>query len=877
MPPSIGDRLGPYQILAQIGAGGMGIVYRARDTRVDRDVAIKVSGEHFSDRFEREARAVAALNHPNICTLHDVGPDYLVMELVDGEPLKGPLPFPTALDYARQIALALDAAHERGIVHRDLKPANIRVRSDGTVKVLDFGLAKIGTEAEPAADLSNSPTMPAMGTQAGTILGTAAYMAPEQARGKIVDKRADIWAFGVVFYEMLTGRRAFDGDDTSTILGAVLHTEPRLDDVPAGVRRVLQGCLEKDPRKRLRDIGDVWRMLDDAPQIAAPSSRAGRAGWIAAAALAAVAAIALWAPWRTAAPVAPLVRLDVDLGSEIELLRLVAPTFSSLVISPDGTRLVFVASVANGPTRLFLRRMDEATSTELAGTQGASNPFFSPDGQWVAFWGNGKLSKIPVGGGAAIQLAELTTMTGGSWTEDGELMVGTGLPYPTGLFRIPAGGGTPTAVGKLEKGEWFYNFPQVLRDQKIALVSVVGSPPSIAATNVEAISLDGLIRKTLVRGATSPLYLPSGHLLYRNRTGVFAVPFDIEALEVRGTAVPILPDALFDPVTSGAHITMSRNGTLVYRKNTGPSSGPMHVQWIDSAGKREPLLGKPAPYAGRPRISPDGRRVAMAMRDGSNQDIWVYEPERDTMTRLTSGPQQFVSFNPVWTPDGRHVIFGSMGNGVFWTRADGAGLPQLLFAGKTMQFPASVTSDGTRLAFNQIDGRPQLWSVALTQDPSGLKAGTPTQFLETQFDDGEPAFSPDGRWIAYRSDESGRFEVYVRPFSPSPSGNQGRVQISNNGGALPVWMPNGRELLYQASGEIMAVDYTVRDGSLVAGKPRVWAANVSGAAGFDVSPDGKRVAVLLPASASESPRQDHTVVLLQNFLDDLRRRAPAGR
>ncbi len=459
-----------------------------------------------------------------------------------------------------------------------------------------------------------------------------------------MDKRADIWAFGVVFYEMLTGRRAFDGDDTSTILAAVLQTEPRLDDVPASVRRLLQGCLEKDPRKRLRDIGDVWRLLDDAPLLAASPSRSGRAGWIAAAALAAVAAIALWAPWRSATPAlpAPLVRLDVDLGSDISLLRLVGPTFSSVALSPDGSRLVFVGSVAGGPTRLFQRRMDEATSTELAGTQGAQNPFFSPDGQWVAFWSNGKLSKIPVGGGAAVQLAELSTMTGGSWAEDGELIVGTGRPYPTGLFRIPDGGGTPTAVGKqLEEGEWFYNYPQVLRDRKIAIVSVVGSPPSLGATNIEAIALDGSSRKTIVRGATSPRYLPSGHLLYANLTGVFAVPFDLAALEVRGAPVPIFPDALFDPVTGGAQITASSNGTLVYRKNAGPSSVPMHVQWIDSSGKREPLLAKPGPYLGKPRISPDGRRVAIAMRDGPSQDIWVYEPERDTMTRLTSTASLF--------------------------------------------------------------------------------------------------------------------------------------------------------------------------------------------------------------------------------------------
>jgi serine/threonine-protein kinase len=606
----------------------------------------------------------------------------------------------------------------------------------------------------------------------------------------------------------------------------------------------------------------------------------GRLGWTAAAALAALAAIAFWAPWRSATPAlpAPLVRLDVDLGSDISLLRLVAPTFSSVALSPDGSRLAFVGSVAGSPTRLFQRRMDEAASTELAGTQGATNPFFSPDGQWVAFWSNGKLSKIPVSGGAAVQLAELSAMAGGSWEEDGDLIVGTGRPYPTGLFRIPDGGGTPTAVGKLlEEGEWFYTFPQVVRERKIALVAVVGSPPSIGASNIEAIALDGSSRKTIVRGATSPRYLPSGHLLYANLTGVFAVPFDLAALEVRGAPVPIFPDALFDPVTGGAQITASSNGTLVYRKNAGPSSVPMHVQWIDSSGKREPLLAKPGPYLGKPRISPDGRRVAIAMRDGPSQDIWVYESERDTMTRLTSAASLFASFSPVWTPDGRHVVFGSLGSGMFWTRADGAGQPQPLIAGGTFQFPTSVTSDGKRLAFDQIVSSPQVWSAEVIQDPAGFKVSAPSKFLETSTENSGAVFSPDGRWIAYQSIESGKFEVYVRPFSVSPSGNQGKVQISNNGGGQPAWMPNGRELLYQSSGQIMAVDVSMRADLLIVGKPRVWAANVNGAGGFDVSPDGKRIAILLPASANDTPRPDHTVVLLQNFFDELRRRAPAVR
>jgi serine/threonine-protein kinase len=877
-----GERLGPYEIIAQIGAGGMGVVYRARDPRVGRDVAIKVSAERFSGRFEREARAVAALNHPNICTLYDVGPNYLVMELVEGEPPKGPMPFQAALDYARQIALALDAAHEKGIVHRDLKPENIRIKSDGTVKVLDFGLAKIETGGAAADDPANSPTMSVQGTQAGMILGTAAYMAPEQARGKSVDKRADIWAFGVVFYEMLTGRRAFDGEDVSTILAAVLQSEPRWDGMPANVRRVLESCLEKDPRKRLRDIGDVWRLLEDAPTPAASPSRSARVGWIAAAALAGVAAIALWAPWRTAprdaAP--PLLRLDVDLGPDVSLVPLIAPTFSSLIISPDGTRLVFVGSVSGAPSRLFVRRLDDGTMTELAGTQGAISPFFSADGQWVAFWNGGKLAKVPVEGGGVVPLTDLSVMTGGSWADDGHLVVGSGIPGTAGLVRIASGGGTPTPIVNLASRELFHTFPHVVPGRNAVLVGAVGTPPTIETTNIDIVSLENGRRKTIVRGGTSPRYLPSGHVLYASRAGMFAVPFDIDTWETRGAAVPVLSDAVLDPRTGGAQFDVSRGGTLVYRKHAGgAASTPMHVQWLDGTGKQEPLLGKPGVYVGTPRLSRDGR-LAIAIRDGANEDIWVYHPQRDTMTRLTPGGATFES--PVWR-DGRYVIFGSLGGGMLWARADGAGPPQMLsdrlcpsaIAG-CIQWPTSLTRDGTRLAFEQVDGKPQIWTVELSEDEQGLKAGTPTRFLSSPYQDGGAAFSPDGQWIAYHSNESGRFEVYVRPFSTS-SGKESQVQISNSGGGQPVWLPKGGELLYQASGQIMAVGYTTSGGSFLAGKPRVWAGNVSGATGFDVAQDGKRLALILPTTTRAMPNQDHTVVFVQNILDELRRRAPVGR
>jgi len=874
--PSAGDTLGPYEIIAQIGAGGMGVVYRARDPRVGRDVAIKVANEHFSNRFEREARAVAALNHANVCTLHDVGPDYLVMELVEGESPKGPLPFETALDIARQIADALDAAHAKGIVHRDLKPGNIKIRSDGTLKVLDFGLATIeagGTGADIPAD---SPTMPVGATQAGMILGTAAYMAPEQARGQSVDKRADIWAFGAVFYEMLTGRRAFDGPDVSSIIAAVIQSEPRWDGVPFSVRRLLESCLEKDPRKRLRDIGDVWKLLDAAQKSPLSSSRFEKAGWIAAAALAVVAAMALWAPWRVAPREATprLVRLDVDLGPELSLLPLSTPTFSSVIISPDGRRLIFVGSVSGSSSRLYARRLDESSITEIAGTQGALNPFFSPDGQWVAFWNGGKLSKVSLEGGAVVPLADLDVMTGGSWADDGSLIVGSGLPNTAGLVRIAPGGGTPTALVKLASGELFHSFPQILPGRNAVLTAVVGTPPSLETTNIDIVSLDDGRRKTLVRGGTSPRYLPSGHVLFRTGAGMFAVPVDMDEGETRGAAVPILGDAAFDPVTGGAQFDVSEGGTLVYRKKVdGAAPTTMRVQWLDRAGKQEALLAEPGRYAGAPRISPDGRRVAMSVRDGANEDIWVYEPQRDTMTRLTLSGATFG--NPVWSHDGRYVIFALRGVGMFWTRADGAGQPQALLR-KNFRVPTSLTRDGKHLAFTQIDGFPQIWSVDLEADEAGLKAGTPTRFLATQFTDHEAVFSPDGRWVAYQSNESGRPEVYVRPF-PASSGKGGKVPISNGGGGRPAWLKHGRTLLYQAGGQIMAVGYATSGGAFVADKPRVWAVNASGSTGFDIAPDGKRLALIVPATKGEEPRREHTVVLVQNFLDELRKRARVGQ
>jgi serine/threonine-protein kinase len=892
-----GTRLGVYEVIASIGVGGMGEVFRARDTKLNRDVALKVLPDSLAGdterlaRFTREAQTLAALNHPNIAHIHGFedsgGVRAIVMELVDGDDLSqrirlGAIPLDEALPIARQITDALEAAHEQGIIHRDLKPANIKLRPDGRVKVLDFGLAKglaigdrgSGIGDQGSGDVANSPTItsPAM-TMRGVILGTAAYMAPEQAKGRLVDRRADIWAFGVVLYEMLTGRRAFEGEDVSTIMAAVIQTEPRWDGVPASARRLLESCLTKDPKKRLRDIGDVWKLLDDQPPVPSRTQTKGVLGWAAAGLLALVAAVALWAPWREAAALVaqPVLRLEATLGNDVSLAPLNIPTVSSVLISPDGTRLVYIGTLAGGPPKLLTRRLDQTNATELAGTEGAINPFFSRDGKWVAFWTGTGFYKVPVDGGSAVLLGELPVMTGGYWDDDGSILTGTGGPMKSGVLRWPSTGGVGTPLLELAKGEMFNTNVQILPGGKAILLQVVGTQ-LVSQDNytVDVVSIADGARKTLARGVGSPRYLPSGHLVYTRKATMFAVPFDLERMEVRGTAVAILDDVAHDPISNGAQYDVSDTGTLVYRRDVGSSAT---VQWLDATGALEPLLARPAAYLGTPRLSPDGKRVALTIEDGSNRDIFVYEPGRGTTTRLTSGGAVFS--HPVWTRDGRYVVYGRVGSGLYWSRADGVGQSQALQAG-AIQLPTAISHDGTRLAYMQPDGNPQLWSVPIESGSGGPKAGKPERFMTTKHNDGDGSFSPDGRWLAYMSNESGRFEVYVRAFAASGAAGDERLLISNNGGGSPAWSPNGRELLYQAAGQIMTVGYTVRGGSFVAEKPRVWAAAPHGFYGFDLAPDGKRVATFVTLEAKAS-QPENTVAIVLNFFDELRRRAPIGQ
>jgi Tol biopolymer transport system component len=874
MSLAAGSKLGPYEILVPIGAGGMGEVYRARDPRLNRDVAIKVSAARFSERFEREAKAIAALNHPNICQIYDVGPNYLVMELIEGENLKGPVPLETAIKYAGQIADALEAAHEKSIVHRDLKPANIKITPAGVVKILDFGLAK--HDPAPSGPIAeNSPTLSMGMTQAGVILGTAAYMSPEQARGEPVDKRADIWAFGVVFYEMLAGQRMYQGKTVSDILAAVLIKEPDLSKVPPQVRKLLRRCLEKDPKKRLRDIADAMPMLEEEPPatlVAAKQGTRGRAAWsIVASVLLLIAAAAGFSWWRATQPVEqPLVRLDVDLGADVSLAT---PNGSSnVIISPDGTRLVYVVSVAGGAPKLFIRRLDQPKGVELPGTQGAYSPFFSPDGQWVGFTVIGKMSKISVEGGAAVPIGDGGTSPGASWGEDGNVIYSV---LNRGLFRISSGGGPSTSLAELTGNERAFIAPQILLGGKAVLSAVNHTALDSDKASIEILTLADHRRKIVGQGGTSARYLAtsnnSGYLVYANKSTLFAVPFDLDHLEKRGTPVPVLDDVGFNPQTYESQFDVSRTGTMVYRKATaGAANGMRTIQWVDAAGKRTPLADKPGNYS-EARLSPDGKRLAANVLVGGNESIQVYDLQRETWTRLTFDAGEYR--DPIWSPDGQTVAFATA-VGMFWARADGASQPQRLTQKRTIQAPSSIAPDGKRLAFFEIGAgnMGQLWTVPLENTGGQLKAGTPEPFLKSAFSEVWPAFSPDGKWLAYGSNSSGTNEVYVRAFPDNGS----QWKISNNGGNGPIWSGTGHDLLYQSRDQEMAVSYSANGSTFVAEKPRVWLAKVGGSA-VDISPDGKRLVVLAPVESPDAPKAEHEVVLLQNFFDELRRKVPAGK
>jgi serine/threonine-protein kinase len=892
----IGKQLGSYEITGLLGKGGMGEVYRARDANLKRDVAIKILPDEFSrdparvSRFQREAEVLASLNHPNIAAIYDLQKSdemrFLVLELVEGETLaeriqRGPIPVDEALDLAMRIAEALEAAHEKSIVHRDLKPANVKIAPDGRVKVLDFGLATAAESAAPSTTLSNSPTLSVGATQAGVILGTAAYMSPEQARGKPVDKRSDIWSFGVVLYEMLTGEQLFQGDTVSDTVAAVLRHEIDWNRVPAKAQRLLRRCLERDVKLRLRDIGDMRLLLEDAPgETVASNSKSSRrwavTGWAIAAVLLVVAGLASWSHFSVKPSDLPLVRLNVDLGPNFAASQALSPAFSA-VLSPDGTKLLYRVRISDGKYALAVRSLERDKEILLPETENTNGtPFFSPDGRWIGFSAGGKMKKVDVQGGAVIELCDCGGGSG-SWGEDGNVVFS---PNPTtGIWTVPERGGKAQPLTVLAGREVTHRNPQVLPGAKAVLFTAASFLGNFDDANIQVLSLKTGKPKTLIAAGYFGRYVPSngkhGHLLYVHQRTLFAVPFDPERLELLGTPQAIVNGIVSNSVGSAGRfdISTSHSGMFVHQEGATSEFG-YQVSWLDSSGKTTPLIAKPAPY-GNIRLSPDGQRLALSINTGKGNDLFIYDFMRDKMSQLTFS--DVLNGSPVWTPDGKYLAFRST-DSMSWIRADGGGEVHSLLPGPNT--PSSFSRDGKQLAYyvtNPGTGSDILMLPLDLSDPDHPKPQKPMAFLTSPVSENQPAFSPDGRWIAYRtSSGSGEQNIWVRPY-PGPGG---RWQISTGGASFPMWSQTTPQLFFEKDdGEIMVVDYTIKGDSFMAGNPRPWSEHHAFQPGttinIDIAPDGKRLLILdRPAGAAQPVTQ---VALWLNFFDELRRQAPEGK
>ncbi len=882
----IGQTIAHHRILGKLGEGGMGVVYRARDSRLGRDVALKLLPDVFAAdaerlaRFEREAQLLAALNHPNIAAIHGLeeanGLRFLVLELVEGETLaerlaRGPLPLEEALELARQVAEGLEAAHEKGIVHRDLKPGNVKLTPDGVVKILDFGLAKAFAAEAAEQDISKSPTLTSPSTQVGVLLGTVAYMSPEQARGKAVDRRADIWAFGCLLYEMLTARAAFAGESVSDVVAAVLKSEPNWSALPAHtpdqLRTLLRRCLQKDPKQRLHHIADA--RLELAEALAGGGIRVAaalpRLRWPVAAALL-LAGIAIGAVLgflglmrgRQPAPPAP-VRLGLVLPSDAPMAVGAGP---AVALSPDGRRLVYVARRGT-TTQLYVRALDREEVVPIPGTESASGPFFSPDGEWVGFFAGAdfKLKKVPISGGPAVTLCRiLPNAIGASWAPDDRIYFYNGRQG--GLAQVPASGGAPevVTVPDTNQGEVSHRWPHVLPGGE-AIFFAIETSKTFDDARIGVLSLKTGKWKTLLEGGSLPQYAPSGHLLFVRAGTLLAAPFSLDRLEVTGPPVPVLDGITTDARTGDALVSLSGNGTLVFLPG-GLLAAERALVSVDRNGVARPLTDVRPPFEDLD-LSPDGRYVATTI-EGPAWNVWVYDVVRGTLGRLTFERD---NRDPAWTPDGKRIVYASLRDGrygLYSKAADGSGSEEQLYTSQNWHVPYSFSPDGQILSFSEVSPTTamDLWLLPLSGE---RKARV---FLQTKFEEESGMFSPDGRWLAYDSDESGRSEIYVQAF-PGPGG---KWQISTTGGQRPVWAATGSELYYRNGDKLMAVTVTAQP-SFNAGTPRVlfqghyWS---SGHA-YDVSPDGQHF-VMIKAGEQESSVTHLGVVL--NWSEDLRRVVP---
>jgi serine/threonine-protein kinase len=908
----IGTRLNHYKITAKLGEGGMGQVFRAEDGKLKRDVAIKVLPPQLAGdddrmmRLEREAQVLAQLEHPNIASIYGLeevdSSRLLVMQLVEGQNLHerlddGAIPVQEALEIALQIARALESAHEKGVVHRDLKPANVMVTADGTVKLLDFGLAKAFAvdSSTSLPELSASPTKHAA-TQVGMILGTAAYMSPEQARGRSVDRRTDVWAFGCVLYEMLSAQRTFGGETVTDVLGAIVHREPDWDSLPAEtprrIRALLHRCLRKDMDRRIQAIGDARVSIEEYLEDPAAAEAILDAG------APAEPVWKRWAPWAGTAVLAaattalalsligggeavedpPTLRLDMAVGVADDLRDL--SLGSSLVLSPDGSQIV-IATGSGQESQLQLRRLDSTEASILTGG-GTYNPFFSSDGAWVGFALSNSLQKVPATGGTPLEIIEVNRSRGADWGEDGRIVF---APSPdSGLMMISADGGDATAITTLDAatGDRTHRWPQILPGGRHVLFTAhTETAGGFDAAMLKIVDLGSGEQTVVYRGGYYGRYVESGHLLFVNAGTLFAAPFDLDSLEIVGSTVPVAEDVADDPGSGGAQYDVSANGILMHRRGTsGPGEYP--AVWLSRDNETSTLLPEPRTYV-EARISPDGQRLSMTELSSDNWDVWVYDLTRGTRTRLTFGDG--IEGPAVWSPDGSELIYSSDEDGsddLYRKPADGSGDPVQLTHEDLQIFVSDWSSDGRyvlALRIGQADEE-KGWQAGADIGYIDLEGDGDFQpFLATQFQESEASFSPDGRWVAYQSNESGRNEVYVRPFPPTG----GRWQVSDEGGAYPRWARDGSELFYRTDEGIMAVGVRATGDGFGASRPRLVVSGsfVGGIGGvpvggstfadYDVGPDGRFV--VFPSPGEEAPNVQLARVVV-NWFAELRRLAP---
>jgi Tol biopolymer transport system component/predicted Ser/Thr protein kinase len=873
MPLAANTRLGPYEIIAPLGAGGMGEVFRARDTRLDRTVAIKICKGHFTERFEREARAISSLNHPHICALYDIGREggveFLVMEFIEGESLearlrKGPLPIEEALQIAIQIASALNAAHRSGMVHRDLKPGNVMLTKSGA-KLLDFGLAKMNAPAGLSdTDVTQlAPHRPI--TVEGTIVGTLQYMSPEQLEGKEADARSDVFSFGAMLYEMITGRKGFAGSSQATLIVAVMSVNPppvsTLQPMASpALDRLVRKCLAKLPDDRWQNAGDL---LSELEWIAETGSEAGvsapvaakrrgreRLAWLAAG-VAAVLLIGL-AVWiaihlRNEAGPPATVQFEIPVPEKLSFYYSELPA-----VSPDGHSIAFTASDSGpgGTQRLFVRPLNAAAAREIP-IPGSSPafPFWSPDGQQIAFSSLGTLQRVDLSGGPPVTICDFGSL-GGTWNRDGVILaskISTGV-----LFRVSQAGGDAKQLRPLAQGETAQRWPEFLPDGQHYLYLSLGNAPY--QQGIYAASLDSNDRTFLVATNTNAAWLQSGQLLFTRGSVLMAQSFDLQSLKLSGEPRPVA-DHIETGTTMGlplASFAASPGGVLVWRH--GKPASLSSLQWFDRNGKKLAIVGEPADYS-NPSLSPDDSKLAVCIRDPQTgtRDIWIFDLVRGGKTRLTFDPADDI--DPIWSPDGTRIAFTSDRSGqrnIYWKLADGSGPEELLAGGKEGQENVEDWSrDGKYLIYNYILGHTTLHVLPLAGDRK------PVTYLDTGFSTQESQFSPDGRWVAYYSNESGRMEVYVQGFSLDPSQSRGKWQVSTAGGELPRWRRDGKELYYHFGTQYFAVDVKTDGPSFVAGIPKpLFEAHAVGTTGISGSPyvvssDGKRFLVL--AATDEKP------------------------